>query len=65
MTTEPSARFPEDVARLLDAGDVEGAGERLRVHGERLARSRPDEARRWAETLNDLRSPDPLFSAFV
>ena len=56
MTPESSPRrrngaLPTGVVAALDRGDVSAAGELLRDHGERLARSTPARARAWVARL--------------
>jgi len=53
------------LARLAESGSEESAGELLREHAERVARSSPRLGRRWAEQLASVRFEDGLLAAYA
>ena len=57
--------LPAEVARLAESGSEESAGELLREHAERVARSSPRLGRRWAEQLASVRFEDGLLAAYA
>lgn len=62
---EPSRTEAAAIERLLAAGRVEEAGERLRQAGEGLARSDPRRARLWLRDLDRWRGTEPLLDGYV
>ena len=63
--TEHPALLPREVARLAGSGEVEAAGERLREHAERLARTSPRLARGWSARLAAAAFEHQLLAAYA
>ncbi len=63
--TEIELILPDEVLRLLGSGQEEAAGERLREHAERTARTSPRLGRRWSRRAASARFEQTLFGAYV
>jgi hypothetical protein len=65
MTNATLDPLPPEARRALTSEGAQQAGEWLLGHAERLARSRPGEARRWATRLADAHLEDGVLTGYA
>ncbi len=64
-SSDQNSILPKEVRRLLESGDQEAAGERIREHTERIARTSPKQGRRWSQRIASADFEHTLFGAYV